>query len=225
MANARALEALEPGGVGRRFLDKTQPSLEAQLCNLADEIAYNAHDIDDGVRSGLITLTQLTDVPLFDEHRCATLAEYPDLAQPNSGRRLLYETIRRMLSAQIYDLMAATSQALQDQGIGSVEAVRQAPPLVRFSERMAEQSQGLKRFLFSALYRHPQVMATTTRASEVVQDLFRIYSEQPTEMQADFAAQASVQRAVVDYIAGMTDRFALREHERLTGIRWQGGVP
>ena len=90
---------------------------------------------------------------------------------------------------------------------------------------MAEQSQGLKRLLVSALYRHPQVMATTTRASEVVQDLFRIYSEQPTEMQADFAAQASVQRAVVDYIAGMTDRFALREHERLTGIRWQGGVP
>ena len=225
MANARALEALEPGGVGRRFLDKTQPSLEAQLCNLADEIAYNAHDIDDGVRSGLITLTQLTDVPLFDAHRRATLAEYPDLAQPRSGRRLLYETIRRMLSAQIYDLMAATSQALQDQGIGSVEAVRQAPPLVRFSERMAEQSQGLKRFLFSALYRHPQVMATTTRASEVVQDLFCIYNEQPTEMQADFAAQAPVQRAVVDYIAGMTDRFALREHERLTGIRWQGGVP
>ena len=222
--NARALETLEPGGVGRRFLDKTQPSLEAQLCNLADEIAYNAHDIDDGVRSGLITLAQLADVPLFDEHRCATLAEFPDLSQPQSGRRLLYETIRRMLSAQIYDLMAATSEALKSQGIDSLEAVRQAPPLVCFSEGMAEESKLLKRFLFSALYRHPQVMATTDRASGVVQDLFRLYIDRPAEMQAHFASQTDVLRAVVDYIAGMTDRFALREHERLTGIQWLGGA-
>ncbi len=222
--NARALEILEPGGVGRRFLDKTQPSLEAQLCNLADEIAYNAHDIDDGVRSGLISLAQLADVPLFDEHRRATLAEFPDLSQPQSGRRLLYETIRRMLSAQIYDLMAATSEALNSHGIDSLEAVRQAPPLVCFGERMAQESKILKRFLFSALYRHPQVMATTDRASGVVQDLFRLYIDSPAEMQAHFATQADVLRAVVDYIAGMTDRFALREHERLTGIQWLGGT-
>ena len=221
VANARNLEIKEPGGVGQRFLEKTQPSLEAQLCNLADEIAYNAHDIDDGVRSGLITLEQVATVPLFDEHRRATLAEFPDLASPDKGRRLLYETIRRMLSAQIYDLMAATTQALQEQGITSVELVRQASPLVRFSEHMAEQSKVLKRFLFKALYRHPQVMATTTRASQVVQDLFQIYRERPMEMQADFAQQDDVLRAVVDYIAGMTDRFALREHERLTGIKWQ----
>jgi dGTPase len=110
-ANAKQIEAREPGGVGRRFLERTQPSLEAQLCNLADEIAYNAHDIDDGVRSGLITLDQLGEVTLFDTHRAATLREFPEL----QGRRLLYEAIRRMLSEQVYDVIGST-------------AVRRGPP-------------------------------------------------------------------------------------------------
>src|SRR6476619_6323968 len=103
-ANAERLEAAEPGGVGRRFLDRTQPSLEAQLCNLADEIAYNAHDIDDGVRSGLIDMEQLCEVELFEEYRAAAVREFPQL----KGRRVLYEAIRRMLSAQVYDVIAST---------------------------------------------------------------------------------------------------------------------
>ena len=106
------LEEEEPHGVGARFLRREQPSLEAQLCNLADEISYNAHDIDDGVRSGLITLAQLQDVPLFDEYRASAEADHPELAQPSLRRRLLYEAIRRMLSAQVYDVIDATQAAL-----------------------------------------------------------------------------------------------------------------
>ena len=98
-ANAQAIEAQEPGGVGRRFLERTQPSLEAQLCNLADAIAYNAHDIDDGVRSGLISLAQMQEVPLFDRYRQQALAEHPQLA--DKPRRWLYESTRRMLSDQV----------------------------------------------------------------------------------------------------------------------------
>ncbi|MDD2846377.1 MAG: deoxyguanosinetriphosphate triphosphohydrolase, partial [Rhodoferax sp.] len=102
--NAEQIEAAEPGGVGQRFLLRQQPSLEAQLCNLADEIAYNAHDIDDGVRSGLITLAQLREVPLFDRYRAQAQAEYPHLGSLEAQRRLLYEAIRRMLSEQVYDV-------------------------------------------------------------------------------------------------------------------------
>src|SRR5690606_792196 len=100
--HAEQLEAAEPGGVGQRFLLRQQPSLEAQLCNLADEIAYNAHDIDDGVRSGLITLAQRREVPLFDRYRAEGQAQYPHLGAVSGQRRLLYETIRRMLSEQVY---------------------------------------------------------------------------------------------------------------------------
>src|SRR4051812_31392700 len=116
-ANAQRLEAAEPGGVARRFLDRTQPSLEAQLCNLADEIAYNAHDIDDGVRSGLITLEQVRQVELFEEHSAATLGEFPQL----QGRRLLYEAIRRMLSAQVYDVIASTQSMLGARELSSAD--------------------------------------------------------------------------------------------------------
>ena len=217
--NAEHLEALEPGGVGRRFLDHTQPSLEAQLCNLADEIAYNAHDIDDGVRSGLITLEQMQDVPLF-QHFCAqALAEHPQLAEPQQSRR--------MLSEQVYDVIAATRAALDAAQPQSVDAVRQLPPLVAFSPAMRVQSTELKRFLFRNLYRHPQVMQTTGLAQQMVHELFDAYTADPALMQAGFAARAAspdadartVARAVADYIAGMTDRFAAREHERLTGQR------
>ncbi|HEY5581909.1 MAG TPA: deoxyguanosinetriphosphate triphosphohydrolase, partial [Rhodoferax sp.] len=120
--NAQALEVKEPGGVGQRFLDGTQPSLEAQLCNLADEIAYNAHDIDDGVRSGLITLEQLEEVALFDDFRREALAEYPQLQDAAQGRRLLYEATRRMLTAQVYDVIAATTAALRAAAPASVAA-------------------------------------------------------------------------------------------------------
>lgn len=221
LQNARLLEAQEPDGVGRRFLDKTQPSLEAQLCNLADEIAYNAHDIDDGVRSGLLTLDQLSAVPLFEGYRQATLHEFPQL----QGRRLLYEAIRRMLSDQVYDVIAATAKAVRDAGVMTLADVRAAPPLVCFSPQMRAGSLMLKRFLHQHLYRHPQVTHTMDLAEQVVEELFVAYSADPNEMQSGYAervrraageSNASC-RVVADYIAGMTDRFAAREHARLTG--------
>ena len=214
-ANARRLEAAEPGGVARRFLDGTQPSLEAQLANLADEIAYNAHDIDDGVRSGLLRLEQVAEVPLFAGFLAAVRRDHPGL----QGRRVLYESIRRMLSAQVYDVIDATSAALHQAAPGSADAARMAAPLVRFSDDMRQRSLQLKRFLFANLYRHPQVIETTTQAQQVVRELFAAYLAQPGELRPSFAARADRERAVADYIAGMTDRFALREHERLTGRR------
>lgn len=217
--NAELLDAAEPGGVARRFLDRTQPSLEAQLCNLADAIAYNAHDIDDGVRSGLISLTQLQALDLFERHRRQALAEHPDLEQPQRARRLLYEAIRRMLSEQVYDLIDATRSALERVQPGSADQARQAGPLVRFSPAMHAQSTQLKQFLFAQLYRHPQVMRTTAQAQTMVRELFEAYMAQPSAMPASYAAQDDRPRAVADYIAGMTDRFATREHERLTGRR------
>ena len=228
--NAEQIEQSEPGGVGRRFLDRTQPSLEAQLCNLADEIAYNAHDIDDGVRSGLITLAQLQEVALFDDFRRQTLDEYPRLQDKTQGRRLLYETIRRMLSAQVYDVIAATTSALRAAAPDSVEAVRQMAPLLQFGEDMRTKSLALKNFLLHQLYRHPQVVHTTGQARQMVRELFNAYLACPQEMQGGFLARSdavrgenddgrAAARVVADYIAGMTDRFAGREHERLTGQR------
>lgn len=228
--NAERIEAAEPGGVGSRFLLRTQPSLEAQLCNLADEIAYNAHDIDDGVRSGLITQDQLREVPLFEDHREQAVREHPGLERAGAGRRLLYETIRRMLSAQVYDVIEATGLELARLTPDSAEAVRRLPALMGFSVDMRERSVLLKKFLFQNLYRHPQVMQTTGLARQVIQELFECYRQAPQEMQAGHAAraraarespdaQSAVLRVVADYIAGMTDRFAGKEHERLTGRR------
>jgi dGTPase len=214
-ANAEHLEQTEPGGVGRRFIDRTQPSLEAQLCNLADAIAYNAHDIDDGVRSGLISIEQLLQVELFAHYHQQTLAEHPGLAA--KPRRLLYEAIRRMLSDQVYDVIDTTRRAVAEAGVGTLEDARLAGPLVAFSPSMKARSAELKKFLFAQLYRHPQVMHTTGQAQQVVRELFAAYVSQPVEMPADFAANNDLHRSVADYIAGMTDRFALREHERLTG--------
>jgi dGTPase len=220
-ANAEQLELAEPGGIGRRFLDRTQPSLEAQLCNLADEIAYNAHDIDDGVRSGLITTEQVAEVPLFGRHCAEALAEHPHL----QGRRLLYEAIRRMLSAMVYDVIAATQSGLAQSQPLTADAVRTMRPLVCFSAEVRAQAAELKSFLFRNLYRHPRVTETTQQAQEVVRDLFARYLAEPGEMQAGFAARSDTARAVADYIAGMTDRYALREHERLTGRRLLAANP
>jgi dGTPase len=230
LKNAELLEAEEPGGVGRRFLERLQPALEAQLCNLADEIAYNAHDIDDGVRSGLITLEQLASVPLFEEHRRQALREHARLAEPLARRRLLYESIRRMLSAQVYDVIAATGERLAQSRPSSADEARRMPAQVCFSEDMRQGSLALKKFLFQNLYRHPQVMHTMGQARQVLLELFQCYCAAPQEMQAGHAARASaaqagdaapgtLPRVVADYIAGMTDRYASREHERLTGKR------
>ncbi|MDO9405137.1 MAG: deoxyguanosinetriphosphate triphosphohydrolase [Polaromonas sp.] len=238
--NARHIEQREPGGVAQRFVEQAgtgpqvrQPGLEAQLTNLADEIAYNAHDIDDGVRSGLLSLEQLDEVELFSVYRQQTLRDHPRL----NGRRLLFETIRRMLSAQVYDVMDATREALRAAAPADVQAVRCLGPLVRFSDPMAARSARLKQFLFRNLYRHSQVVETTQAAKEVVSDLFTVYMADPSQMPqahidrfgaADLPGAPDVpaslhasgtkpERVVADYIAGMTDRFAAREHERLKG--------
>ncbi len=215
--NAEAIDAQEPGGVARRFLDRTQPSLEAQLCNLADAIAYNAHDIDDGVRSGLLSLQQMQEVPLFERYRQQSLAEHPQLA--DKPRRWLYESTRRMLSDQVYDVIDTTRAEIAAAGVQSADEARRAGALVRFSEAMHAQSAQLKKFLFAHLYRHPQVTDRMGQAKLAVQELFAAYLAQPQEMRPEFAAREDRHRAVADYIAGMTDRFALREHERLTGKR------
>jgi dGTPase len=211
--NAELINAQEPGGVAARFLNGTQPSLEAQLCNLADAIAYNAHDIDDGVRSGLLTMAQMQEVSLFARYHAQTLAEYPQL----QGRRVLYETIRRMLSDQVYDVINATRAALAQHAPASADEARTCPPLVQFSAAMHEESKALKSFLFRNLYRHPQVMETTDWARGVVHDLFVAYLAKPQEMPAAYAQRTDVPRAVADYLSGMTDRFATREHARLHG--------
>ena len=211
LRHARALERREPGGVGSRFIERRQASLEAQLCNLADSIAYNTHDIDDGVRSGLLSIEQLDGVELFAECRDRALADYPRL----DGRRLLFETLRRMLACQIRDLVDATRGALAAARPATVDEVRALPPLVRFSAAMQRRSAQLERFLRRNLYRHPQVVETTDRARRVVADLYAIYAADPAALGA--AAGPKPHRAIADYIAGMTDRFALREHHRLTG--------
>ncbi len=227
--NAQMIEASEPDGVANRFLYNRQPSLEAQLCNLADEIAYNAHDVDDGVRSGLISLEQLQELPLVEGFRTQALASHPHLGAPLQARRLLYETIRLMLSAQVYDVIAATRSALEAAQPCSVQEVRGLPRLVQFSHPMRQQSEALKAFLMDKLYRHPQVVGKRTLAQQVVEELFALYCERPHEMQSGFAARVvtlssidpgapnAIPRVVADYIAGMTDRFAMREHQRLTG--------
>ena len=210
-ANARRIEANEPHGVAHRFIHGTQPSLEAQLANMADQIAYNAHDIDDGVRSGLITMEQLVEVPLFARFHDQVMQDYPRL----QGRRVLFETIRRMLSAQVHDVIAATQQAIAHSDVRSVTDVRAAKPLVQFSAAMQTESTAVKRWLFQNLYRHPQVGHTTDEAQATVRALFGIYLQHPAHMPAAYAQRANTPRAVADYIAGMTDRFAIKEHDRL----------
>ena len=233
LANARQLEEREPGGVAQRFLDGTQASLEAQLCNLADAIAYNAHDVDDGVRSGLITMAQLRDaVPLFAHYYEATLVDWPRLALPEEQRKLLYESIRRMLSDQVYDVIDSSRAQLQMAGVRSVQEVRACGKvLIVFSAEMKARSLVLKQFLFKQLYRHGQVMQTMDSAQQVVRDLFAAYLVEPERMKPRFVQRAreadgvsARARVVADFIAGMTDRYAAREHERITGLRLLGAA-
>ncbi|QDL53531.1 deoxyguanosinetriphosphate triphosphohydrolase [Rhodoferax aquaticus] len=235
-ANALLLEAQEHryvdsgGGVAARFLTRTQPSLEAQLCNLADAIAYNAHDMDDGVRSGLLTVDQLSEVPVFKRFHQQVLASHPHLAKASEARRLLYEVIRCMLSAQVYDVIETTKNRLLTAQPRSSEEVGALPPLVAFSEAMSREAGEMKSFLFAKLYRHTNVVNQMTLAKQVIRDLFAAYTGSPQEMlkkEGDTLVAEEGRdaahvgngdpRAVADYIAGMTDRFALKEHERMTG--------
>ncbi|MFC0132173.1 deoxyguanosinetriphosphate triphosphohydrolase [Massilia eurypsychrophila] len=209
-ANARQL-----GDLGKRFIDRTQPSLEAQLTNLADEIAYNNHDIDDGLRSGLITMAQMEQVDLFARHRHAVEAEYPGLA----GRRALYETSRRMITVMTADVVATSAALIADAAPASVDDVRANAPLIRFSDKMKADTTELKRFLHANLYRHYQVNRMRVKASRIVNDLFDAFMKDPVLLPPDYQVDADRQaRKIADYIAGMTDRYAIREHRRIFSI-------
>lgn len=208
--------AAELGDVGARFLENRQPSLEAQLANFADGIAYNNHDLDDGLRSGLITLEQLEGVALFECQRKAVLALWPTV----KGRRLIHETIRRMVSLMARDLVHTTGQAIARAGPVSLEAVRTAPRLVGHSEALTPELHALKRFLHENLYRHYKVFRMTEKATRIIRDLFEAFMAEPRLLppQDQAAAQTDTARAVADYIAGMTDRYAIKEHRRLFSV-------
>jgi dGTPase len=210
------------GDVGERFLNKTQPSLEAQLTNLADEIAYNNHDIEDGLRSGLITLEQLQEVPVFALEYGYVRTAYPDL----SGRRLIRETLRRMIGRMVIDLIESSQAAIQLSGVQTLDEVRQQPlALMRYDDEMRTQKNVLKKFLRENLYFHPTVYRMTWRARKVVRALFETYMQDTrllTPKYQVFAKRYEIDHgetgralAIADFIAGMTDRYAMREYGQL----------
>ncbi|MDH0089813.1 deoxyguanosinetriphosphate triphosphohydrolase [Achromobacter mucicolens] len=208
VAHARML-----GEVGERFLNRTQPSLEAQLANLADEIAYNNHDVDDGLRSGLITLDQLKDVSIFERHHAYVLDRYPGLAP----RRAVAETIRRMINTLIVDLTRTSLARIRDAAPASADDVRGSPPLAGFSDDIRREADTLKKFLFDNLYRHYRVLRMTSKARRIVRELFAAFLDDPRLLPPDYRREQFNEqaRAIADYIAGMTDRYAIREHKRL----------
>ncbi|MFC7515713.1 deoxyguanosinetriphosphate triphosphohydrolase [Herbaspirillum sp. GCM10030257] len=211
LSNARKL-----GEIGQRFIDKKQPTLEAQLANLADEIAYNNHDIDDGLRSGLLTTAQLDDVDFYARHRREVESAYPGI----TGRRAIHETIRRMINALIVDLTVASQARIDQTGVRTVEDVRSASAMITFSDTMNQEAVDLKRFLRSNLYHHYQVNRMTSKARRIVRELFNAFMEEPRLLPPDYQVmepgrEQAQARKVADYIAGMTDRYAMREHRRL----------
>ncbi|AIY39611.1 Deoxyguanosinetriphosphate triphosphohydrolase [Collimonas arenae] len=212
LANAKKL-----GDIGQRFIQRKQPTLEAQVANLADEIAYNNHDIDDGLRSGLLTMEQMNQIDFYAEHSRQVEQLFPGL----SGRRAINETIRRMINALITDLIQTSQQRIRDAGLQTVDDVRNAPPLIAFSDSMAQQAALLKRFLRENLYRHYLVNRMTAKARRIVAELYACFSAEPSLLPpayqlAQRAAEPQQQaREIADYIAGMTDRYAIREHRRL----------
>ena len=202
--------------VGERFLHDKRPSLEAQVTNLADEIAYNNHDVDDGLRSGLITLEQLADVSLFARHLEIVRDLYPDLAD----RRLIHETVRRMINTLALDLIGQSRENIATAAPESIDDVREAPPLIAFSPSIREEQQELKRFLRTQLYRHFQVMRMSSKARRIIRELFKAFLDDARLLPPQYQekAQQDKPRAIADYIAGMTDRYAIREYRRLFAI-------
>jgi dGTPase len=208
--------------LGARFLQKRQPGLEAQLANLADEIAYNNHDVDDGLRAGLITVEQLHETELFRRQHEAVMAQYPDLG----GRRQVHEIIRRMINHQVTDLAANTSSNLTAHKPQTIDDVRALDrPIVCFSDEMQAQNLELKRFLRQQLYRHYRVQRMSNKAGRVIRNLFNAFMEDPSMLPPERMLQCKTleaeggtdgrARIVADYIAGMTDRYAIVEHDRI----------
>ena len=209
--------ARELGELGRRFLDDRRPSLEAQICNLADEIAYNNHDVDDGLRSGLITPEQLGEVSLFARHAAVADAEFPQL----SGRRRVHETIRRMIDALVTDLLAESARRIEAAAPRTLADAHAAPALIAFTDTMQAENRVLKGFLRDHLYQHYQVLRMTAKAHRIIHDLFDAFVADPRLLPPQYqemAATGSVFRATADYIAGMTDRYSVREHRRLYSV-------
>ena len=209
LENARQL-----GDIGERFLAGGAPSLEAQICNLADEIAYNNHDVDDGLRSGLIAVDQLREVRLFARHAAMAEHEFPGFA----GRRLIHETVRRMINTLVCDLVETTRAAIAKYAPASIDDVRRCAPLVGFSAGVAEESHELKRFLREKLYRHYQVLRMTNKARRIISDLFSAFLDDPRLLPPQYQRATEQPRAVADYVAGMTDRYAMKEHRRLFAV-------
>ena len=210
------------GDIGQRFLDHTQPGLEAQIANVADEIAYNNHDIDDGLRAGLLGIDQLRTVPLFARHHDAARAAHAGM-NPKQER---HETIRRIITTLVGDLVEASHERIRNAAPGDIEDVRrQSGPLIGYSEGVREENRQMKRFLRDNLYMHHQVYRVMTKARGVVRDLFGALFPDPRLLPPEFYSESQRReqrdgpsgraRVVADYIAGMTDRYALDEHERL----------
>jgi dGTPase len=216
--------ARELGELGLRFLKRRQPGLEAQVANLADEIAYNNHDLDDGLRAGLLGLAQLEGVPLVARHLAVVRKAYRKL----TPKQLRHETIRRLISTLVTDLTMTTRQRLAAAMPADIEDVRaQRQPLVAFSAGLRREATVLKRFLYKHMYRHEHVHRMTLAAHETITRLFDGFFDEPRRMPPEhFTAARKAERAggkagrarvVADYIAGMTDRYARAEYERLTG--------
>jgi dGTPase len=205
--------ARELGELGERFLLKRQPSLEAQITNLADEIAYNNHDIDDGLRSGLITLKQISEAGVFARHLGYVRKEFPDLPE----RRLIYETVRRMINTLVTDLTDESSRRILAHRPVDLEAVRAGPVLISFSDGIKSEQRELQGFLRGNLYKHFRVQRMSNKARRIVRKLFSAFRDDPQLLPPEFQARAGddAPRAIADYVAGMTDRYAIKEYRRI----------
>ncbi|MBP2303174.1 deoxyguanosinetriphosphate triphosphohydrolase [Azospirillum picis] len=197
----------------------TQPGAEAQVAAHADDIAYNNHDIDDGLRAGLFTVDEVAELPLVGPIVREVLDRHPGLERP----RLIHETVRRMINAMVTDLMTETRRRLAEHRPGSAAELRALPqPVACFSDAMVEAQRPLRAFLRQRMYRHYRVNREMSKCKRVVRDLFRLFMDEPntlpTEWQRDAIGGGDLAvraRLVADYIAGMTDRYALAEHDRL----------
>jgi dGTPase len=214
--------ARELGELGERFIKRQQPGLEAQIANLADEIAYNNHDVDDGIRAQLLDLAELREVRLFRRQYDAVATQYPQLGE----RRVIHETIRRMINYIVLDFIRATQAQLDAAQPRTIDDVRAQPkPLAMLSDNCREEHLELKAFLREHVYRHYKVLRMTTKARVVLQQLFEAFFKDLNLMPPEHRAQslqaeaaygaAGRARGVADYVAGMTDRYAILEHRRL----------